>query len=60
MTLLAYATHKGFKVYQMDMKYAFQNGILEEEVYIERIEGFVDPSKKDMVYKLHKALYGFK
>ena len=34
-TLLAYAAHKGFKVYQMDVKYAFLNGILHEEVYIE-------------------------
>ena len=33
-TLLAYATYKGFKVYQMDIKSAFFNGILEEEVYI--------------------------
>ena len=41
-TLLAYATHKGFKVYQMDVKSAFLNGILDEEVYIEQPEGFVD------------------
>ena len=34
-TLLAYASHKGFKVYQMDVKFAFLNGILEEEFYIE-------------------------
>ena len=34
-TLLAYSTYKGFKVYQMDVKSSFRNGILEEEVYIE-------------------------
>lgn len=34
-TLLAYATYKNFKVYQMDVKSAFLNGIIEEEVYIE-------------------------
>ena len=42
----------------MDVKYALLNGILEEEVYIEQLEGFVDPRKKDMVCKLHKASYG--
>ena len=44
----------------MDVKYAFLNGILDEEVYIEQPECFVDPSKRDMVCKLHKPLYGLK
>ena len=59
-TLLACGAYKGFKVYQMDVKSAFQNGILEEEVYIEQLERFVDDNNKDMVCKLHKALYGLK
>ena len=59
-TLLAYVAYKGFNVYQMDVKSAFLNGILEEEVYIEQLEGFVDESNKDMVCKLHKDLYGLK
>ena len=59
-TLLAYAAYKGFKVYQMDVKSAFLNGILEEEVYIEQPEGFVDDNNKNKVCKLHKALYGLK
>ena len=56
-TLLAYSTYKNFKVYQMDRKSAFLNGILQEEVYIEQPEGFVDLDKKNMVCKLNKALY---
>ena len=60
ITLLVYATHKGFKVYQMDVKSTFSNGILEEEVYIEQPKGFIDPRKRDMVFKLHKVLYGLK
>ena len=59
-TLLAYVSSKGFKVYQMDVKSAFLNGILEEEVCVEELEGFVNPSKKNMVCKLHKAFYGCK
>lgn len=51
-TLLAYVAYKDFKVYQMNVESAFLNGILEE-VYIEQSEGFVDPSKKNMVYKLN-------
>ena len=44
----------------MDVKSAFLNSILEEEVYIEQPEDFVDDSNKDMVCRLHKALYGLK
>ena len=59
-TLLTYAAHKGFKFYQMDVKSTFVNGILEEEVYIEQVEGFIDPRKRDIVCRLKKALYGLK
>ena len=58
--LLAYVDHEGFKFYQMNVKSTFLNGIFDEEVYIEQIEGFVDPRKRDTVCKLHKALYGLK
>ena len=40
----------------MDVKSKFLNGILDEEVYIEQPQGFVDPNKKDMVYKLKKNI----
>ena len=59
-TLLTYVAHKGFKVYQMDVKSTFLNGILEEEVYIEQPKGFIYLDKKDMVCKLYKELYGLK
>jgi hypothetical protein len=57
---LAYTTHKNFKVYQMDVKSTFLNGKIEEEVYIEQLEGFPLTNKSDMVCKLKKALYGLK
>jgi len=57
---LAFATHKDFKVYQMDVKSAFLNGELEEEVYIEQLEGFQSSNKGDMVCRLKKVLYGLK
>ena len=59
-TLISYVAHKGFKVYQIDVKSTFLSGILEEEVYIERQEAFINPNKRDMVCKLEKALYGLK
>lgn len=58
--LLAYEDFKGFKFYQMDVKSAFLNGILEEEVYIEKPDGFALSEDSDMVCRLHKALYGLK
>ncbi|GLJ18479.1 hypothetical protein SUGI_0327680 [Cryptomeria japonica] len=57
---LSYATHKKYKVYQMDVKCAFFNGDLEEEVYIEKPDGFSLSDDKNMVCKLKKALYGLK
>lgn len=59
-TILAIATSKGWKVHQMDVKTAFLNGKIEEEVYIEQPEGFITHDKDRYVYKLKKALYGLK
>nr|GFB26833.1 retrovirus-related Pol polyprotein from transposon TNT 1-94 [Tanacetum cinerariifolium] len=57
---LAYAAHKDFTVFQMDVKTVFLNGILKEEVYVGQPPGFVSKQYLDHVYALDKALYGFK
>ncbi|KAJ9566570.1 LOW QUALITY PROTEIN: hypothetical protein OSB04_002536 [Centaurea solstitialis] len=57
---LAFAAHMNFKVFQMDIKNAFLNGKLNEEVYVAQPPGFVDPKFPDHVYNLNKALYGLK
>nr|GEZ50388.1 retrovirus-related Pol polyprotein from transposon TNT 1-94 [Tanacetum cinerariifolium] len=57
---LAYAAHKNMVVYQMDVKTAFLNDNLREEVYVSQPDGFVDPNNPNYMYKLKKALYGLK
>nr|GEX70154.1 hypothetical protein [Tanacetum cinerariifolium] len=57
---LAYAAHKDFTVFQMDVKTTFLNGILKEEVYVGQPLGFVSKQYPDHVYALDKALYGLK
>ncbi|GJZ44212.1 retrovirus-related pol polyprotein from transposon TNT 1-94 [Tanacetum coccineum] len=55
---LAYAAHKNVVVFQMDVKTAFLNRILKEEVYVSQPEGFVNPDHPNHVFRLKKALYG--
>ncbi|GJV89606.1 retrovirus-related pol polyprotein from transposon TNT 1-94 [Tanacetum coccineum] len=55
---LAFAAHMNMVVYQMDVKTAFLNGNLREEVYVSQPNGFVDPDNPNHMYKLKKALYG--
>ncbi|GJY04383.1 retrovirus-related pol polyprotein from transposon TNT 1-94 [Tanacetum coccineum] len=57
---LAFATHMNMVVYQMDVKTAFLNGNMLEEVYVSQPAGFLNPDKPNYVYKLKKALYGLK
>nr|GEW76436.1 retrotransposon protein, putative, unclassified [Tanacetum cinerariifolium] len=57
---VAYAAHKSFPIYQMDVKMAFLNGPLNEEVYVAQPDGFVNPDHPKKVYRLRKALYGLK
>ncbi|CAL9010025.1 unnamed protein product [Prunus brigantina] len=59
-TLIALVAQRSWKLFQLDVKSAFLNGKLQEEVYIDQPEGFVLDSKEDKVYRLHKALYGLK
>nr|GEW11521.1 integrase, catalytic region, zinc finger, CCHC-type, peptidase aspartic, catalytic [Tanacetum cinerariifolium] len=57
---LAYAAHKSFMMFQMDVTTAFLHGSLKEDVYMCQPEGFIDADHPSHVYKLKKALYGLK
>nr|GEU37283.1 reverse transcriptase domain-containing protein [Tanacetum cinerariifolium] len=57
---LVFAAHMNTIVYQLDVKTAFLNSILREEVYVSQPDGFVDPKNPNHVYRLKKALYGLK
>nr|GFB42691.1 retrovirus-related Pol polyprotein from transposon TNT 1-94 [Tanacetum cinerariifolium] len=57
---IANATSRNMTVYHMDVKTAFLNGDLKEEVYVSQPEGFVDPDHPTHVYRLKKAQYGLK
>nr|GFC38572.1 hypothetical protein [Tanacetum cinerariifolium] len=57
---IAYAAHKSFLIFQMDLKMAFLNGPLKEEVYVAQPDGFVNPDHPEKVYRLRKTLYGLK
>jgi len=59
-TLIALTTQKGWSTYQLDVKSAFLNGVLEEEIYIEQLPGFVVKGQEAKVLRLKKALYGLK
>ena len=58
--MFAVAGHHEWKVYQMDVKSAFLNGILEEEVYVEQPLGYQILGHEHKVYRLKKDLYGLK
>ncbi|GKC29373.1 retrovirus-related pol polyprotein from transposon TNT 1-94 [Tanacetum coccineum] len=57
---IAYVAHKNMTVFQMDIKTAFLNGILKEEVYVSQPEGSIDEDHRTHVFRLKKALYGLK
>jgi len=58
--LLAVATQKGWKIFQLDVKSAFLNGYMQEEIFVEQPKGFVVGGEEEKVYLLKKALYGLK
>ncbi|KAH9657810.1 Integrase catalytic domain-containing protein [Citrus sinensis] len=58
--LLAFACHKDFILFQMDVKSAFLNGYIMEEVYVKQPPNFENEKFSNHVYKLSKALYGLK
>jgi len=58
--LLAIAAFHDYEVWQMDVKTAFLNGYLEEDVYMMQPEGFVDPKNPNKVCKLKRSIYGLK
>nr|GEW52009.1 retrovirus-related Pol polyprotein from transposon TNT 1-94 [Tanacetum cinerariifolium] len=60
MIFLAYAAHKSFTVFQIDVKTTFLHSMLKEDVYVCQPEGFIDADHPSHVYKLKKALYGLK
>ena len=58
--VLAIAALRNLEIHQMDVKTAFLNGDLDEEIYMEQPEGFVIPGQENKVCKLVKSLYGLK
>ena len=59
-TLLAFAVQNDMIVHQMDVVTAFLNGLLEEDIYMEQPEGYLQPGNEHLVYQLKKFLYGLK
>ena len=58
--MLAIAAYFDYEIWQMDVKTAFLNGNLTEDMYMIEPEGFVDPANADKVCKLQKSMYGLK
>ena len=58
--LLSIAAHFDYEFWQMDVKIAFLNGNLEEEIYMKQPEGFIAKNQEHMVCKLKRSIYGLK
>ena len=60
LILLAIAASLDYKIWQMDVKTAFLNGSLEEDIYMQQLEGFIDRGQEHMACKLQRSIYGLK
>ena len=58
--LLSISAHYDYEIWQMDVKIAFLNGNLEEEIYMMQLEGFIAKNQEDMIYKLKRSIFGLK
>ncbi|KAD6453846.1 hypothetical protein E3N88_08552 [Mikania micrantha] len=58
--VIAIAAYRGWELHQLDVKTAFLNGELNEEIYVQQPEGFTERGREELVYRLRKALYGLK
>lgn len=57
---MAIGVQRNWRIFQLDVKTAFLNGDLYDEVYVSQPEGFIVKWKEHMVYKVRKALYGLR
>ena len=60
LALLAFAVQHDMLIHHMDLVTAFVNGQLEEKIYMEQPDGYIESGKENLVCKLNKSLYGFK
>ncbi|KAL2236669.1 UNVERIFIED_CONTAM: Retrovirus-related Pol polyprotein from transposon TNT 1-94 [Sesamum indicum] len=58
--LLVIAAWCDYEIWQMDMKTAFLNGFIEEEIYMDQLEGFTSGGEEQNVYRLRRSIYGLK
>lgn len=58
--LIAITQQKGWSIHQLDVKFSFLNGVLEEEIYVEQPQGFMSEREESKVLRLRKKLYGMK
>ena len=58
--LFSIATHFNYEIWQIDVKTAFLNSNLEEDIYMMQLDEFIAKGQEHMVFKLHRSIYEFK